>query len=185
MKERYLLWLAVCAVWFASLLLGSACAAAAETTPPHGKLDAAVVKKVEWELRTLARKFAEQGKADKETVFALLVNYLWKNPEIYGAAYAMAPETRNGKELKSCPYVHRNGETLIQKDLSTTSDYTAPEQKWYAKPVKLGRPVWSEPSLDQSGSGAWMTTYSIPVYTGGKERQLIAVVTSEVVLPTE
>jgi hypothetical protein len=185
MKERYLIWLAVCAVGFAGLLLSSTCAVAAETAPPQGKLDATVVKKVEWELRTLARKLAEQGKTDKETIFAFLANYLWKNPEIHGAAFAVAPETRNGKEVKSCPYIYRNGEQLIQKDLSTNYDYTAPEQKWYAKPVKLGRPVWSEPALDLSGSGAWVATYSIPVYAGGKERHLVAVVTSEVVLPSE
>jgi hypothetical protein len=184
-KHYFVICLTACTVWLASLLPCCGPAFAAEASNPHGKVDAAVVKKVEWEVRTLARKFSELGKVDKETVFALLVNYLWKNPQIQGAAVAFAPETRNGKEIKSCPYVYRSGDQLIEKDLSSNCDYTAPEQKWYAKAVKLGRPTWSEPYLAQSGGEGWMTTYSIPVYAGGKERQLIAVVTSDVLMPSE
>lgn len=183
MKPHFGIFLAICTVCLMSLSPCSGPAFAAEVSNLHGKLDAKVVKKVEWELRTLARKFAEQGKADRETVFALLVNYLWKNPEIHGAAFAFAPEIKNGKEIKAAPYVYRSDERLIQKDLSASYDYTGSEQKWYAKPVKLGKPVWSEPFLDQDGRGGWMITYSLPVYAEGKERQLMGVVTSDVLLP--
>lgn len=182
MKFRSSLLTATTPICLAILFFCSPWAFAAEGVTSYGKLDAAVVKKVEWEVRTLARKFAEQGKTDKETIFALLTNYLWKNPDIHGAAFALAPELKNGKELKSAPYVYRNGDRLIQKDLSASYDYTASEQKWYARPVKLGKPVWNEPSFDQ-GEQAWIVTYSLPVFSSGKERQLMGVVTSDVLLP--
>lgn len=181
-KLGFRLFLAACTVCLVSLIPCNGPTLAVEGENPYGKLDAAVVKKVEWELRTLARKLAEQGKTDKETVFGLLANHLWKNPEIYGAAFAFAPELKNGKEAKSAPYLYRNGDQLIQRDLSADYDYTAPEQKWYAKPVKLGKSVWSEPCFNQRGK-AWMVTYSIPIFSGGKEHQLIGVVTSDVLLP--
>jgi phosphoserine phosphatase RsbU/P len=181
LKVYFVVW----AVFFASLLIRPGSPLAADLVTPHGKVDAAVVKKVEWELRTLAKKLSELENRDKETVFPLLANYLWKNPDIHGAAFACTPEIKDGKEIKAMPYVYRSGDKLIQKDLSDRYDYTAPEQRWYAKPAKLGRPVWSEPSFDKGGGETWMTTYSIPVYSAGNERRLIGVVTSDVLLSGE
>lgn len=183
MKSRFRIFLAACALFVASPVLCSGPALAVEGTNPSAKPDPAVVKKVEWELRTLARKLADLGSIDKETVYALLANHLWKNPEIFGAAFAFVPAVKDGQEIKCAPYIHRSGDRLIQKDLSISYDYTAPEQKWYARPVKTGKPVWSEPYFDKGGGEVWMTTYSIPVFTGGKERQLVGVVTSDVLLP--
>jgi phosphoserine phosphatase RsbU/P len=175
----------VCALLFTSLIIQPGSPLAADLVTPHGKVDAAVVKKVEWELRALAKKLSELENKDKETIFPLLANHLWKNPDIHGAAFACAPEVKEGKEIRALPYVYRSGDKLIQKDLGDRYDYTAPEHQWYAKPVKLGRPVWSEPSFDKSGGEVWMATYSMPVYSTGTERRLLGVVTSDVLLSGE
>jgi len=183
MKYCVRIFLAACVLFLASPVLCSGTAHAVEGGNPSGKLDAAIVKKVEWELRTLARKLADLERIDKETVLALLANHLWKNPEIFGAAFAFVPAVKDGQEIKCAPYIHRSGDRLIQKDLITSYDYTAPEQKWYGRPVKTGKPAWTEPYFDKGGGEGWMTTYSIPVFPGGKERQLVGVVTSDVLLP--
>ena len=172
-----------CAVLLAVLLLLPGSPPAADAAAHRGKVDPAVVKKVELELRTLAETLAENGKPDKDTVFVLLANYLLKNPEIYGAAFAFAPTGNGGKKIKSSPYLYRQGEKLIQKDLIDSYDYTAPDQKWYTAPVKLRKPVWSKPYFDKGGGEAWMTTYSIPVFSRGKGHKLIGVVTSDVLVP--
>ncbi len=182
-KSRFRIFLAAWVLFPAGLILCSGPAVAAAAANSSAKPEPNVVKKVEWELRTLARKMAELESIDKETVFAMLANYLWKNPEIFGAAFAFVPVVKDGQEIKSAPYIHRSGDQLIQKDLSNRYDYTAPEQKWYARPVKNGKPAWSEPYFDKGGGEAWMTTYSIPVFTGGKERRLVGVITSDVLLP--
>lgn len=172
----------VCTVLFIGLFTWLGSPLAADLVTPHGKVDGAVVKKVEWELRTLAKKISELENRDQETVFPVLANYLWKNPDVYGAAFASVPEIKGGKEIRTFSYIYRSGDKLIQKDLSDRYDYTAPEHQWYAKPVKLGRPVWCEPHFDKDGGETWMTTYSIPVYSAGKERRLLGVVTSDVLL---
>ena len=59
-----------------------------------------------------------------------------------------------------------------------TYDYKGPEAPWYSEPVRLGRPVWSDPYVDEGGSEARMVTYSIPVYVD-ERRRLLGVVTSD------
>jgi hypothetical protein len=172
-----------CTVLFTCCLLLSGVSLAAEPKSPHGKPDPALMRKVEPIVRAFARQLAQEGSLDRGIVFAMLANYLWKNPSIYGAAFALAPEMKDGKEVKSSPYVYRKGDQLIQKDLIDSYDYTAPDQKWYAAPVKLGKPVWSEPYYDKGGGEAWMSTFSIPIYSEGQPRRLIGVVTSDILIP--
>jgi hypothetical protein len=143
------------------------------------------MKKVEPLVRALAKQIAQEGSMDRGIVFAMLANYLWKNPSIYGAAFAFAPNMKDGKEIKSCPYVHRRGDHLIEKDLTNSFDYTAPDQKWYATPVRLGKPVWSEPYYDKGGGEAWMWTFSVPIYSGAQDRKLVGVVTSDILVPEQ
>jgi hypothetical protein len=138
--------------------------------------------KVEPVVRALAKEFARSGAIDNEIVFAMLANYLWRNPDIYGAAFAFVPVLKDGKELKSAPYIYRSGDKLIRKDLNNSFDYTEPGRKWYTVPLKTGKGAWSEPYYDQGGGEAWMTTYSVPVYVGDAERRMIGIVTSDVLI---
>jgi hypothetical protein len=173
----------VCALLIGFFSLSSGSLFAGDPTTVQGRVDPAIKAKVEPVVRALAREFAHSGNLDKEIVFAMLTNYLWKNPGIYGAAFAFAPVKEDGKEIKSSPYVYRSGDKLIEKDLINSYDYTAPDQTWYTVPVKLGKPAWSAPYYDKGGGEAWMITYSVPIYSGEKERRLLGVVTSDVLIP--
>ncbi len=176
-------WFIVYAASLACLSLSPGFLFPAEQTASHGKVDRAIVKKVVRQLGAFAKEVSQKGDLDKKTVLAMLTEYLRRNPYIYGAAFAFAPEKKDGKLIKSSPYVYRNGEKFIEKDLIDSYDYTAPDQEWYVTPVKLKKPVWSEPYYDRGGGEAWMITYSIPIYSGGKVGWFIGVVTSDVLIP--
>jgi phosphoserine phosphatase RsbU/P len=172
-------------VLIVSFALCPECSFAGDQANVQAKVDSAVKSKVEPVVRALAKEFAQSANLDKGIVFAMLTNYLWRNPSIYGAAFAFIPAKKDGKEFKSSPHIYRSGEKLIQKDLIDSFDYTAPEQKWYTVPAKLGKAVWSEPYYNKGAGEAWMTTYSVPVYAGDTERRLIGVVTSDILLPVK
>ena len=158
----------------------SSLAAGPETA--QGITDTGIKKEVEQKLRVLAKGISQKAVLDKESAFVLLADYLSKNPNIYGAALAFAPEKKGGKLIKSSPYIHRSGEQFIKKDLIESYDYTGSNQKWYVVPVKQKKPVWSEPYFDKGGGDTWMVTYSIPIYSSGKYSRLIGVVTSDVLI---
>jgi len=172
----------VCTLLLIGLVIRPGLLLAADWISPHGKVDGAVVKRVEWELRTFAKKTSELETRDKETIFPLLANFLWKNPDLYGTGFACAPEMKEGKAVKTFLYIYRSGDKLIQKDLSDNYDYTASEHEWYAKPMKLERTVWTERYFDKDGGEVWVATFSVPVYSAGKERRLIGVLASDVLL---
>ena len=174
-----------CVIAFLLCLHLPASSLAADTGSPQRKPDPALMRKVEPVVRALAKQFAQEGNLDRGIVFAMLANHLWKNPSLYGAAFAFAPMVKDGKEIKSCPYVYRRGDQLVEKDLTNSFDYTAPGQKWYVTPVKLGKPVWSEPYYDKGGGEAWMSTFSIPIFSSGQDRRLIGVVTSDILVPEQ
>jgi hypothetical protein len=142
-----------------------------------------IKKEVEQKLRLLAKEVRRKTVLDKEASFQMLSDYLNNNPRIYGAALAFAPKKKGETLIKSSPYVHRNGEQLIRKDLIESYDYTGSDQKWYVVPVNRKKPVWSKPYFDRGGGDSWMVTYSIPIYTSGKRPRLIGVVTSDLLIP--
>ncbi|MBF0398648.1 MAG: PDC sensor domain-containing protein, partial [Desulfobacterales bacterium] len=141
-----------------------------------------IKKEVEQKLSLLANEISQKKLMDNETAFAMLSDYLSKNSKIYGAAFAFAPQKKDGKVIKSSPYIYRSGENLIKKNLIESYDYTKSNHKWYVTPVKKSKAVWSEPYYDEGGGNAWMITYSIPIYSSGKNPHLIGVVTSDVFL---
>ncbi len=148
------------------------------------RLDQRLLVQVEKALDGLADAIGREPSLDKSRAFTMLATYLRQNPEIYGAAFAFAPRQQDGRTVKSAPYVFRSGARLVEKELIDSYDYTAPEQAWYVAPVRLGKPVWTEPYFDKGGGDVWMRTYSIPIYSGGAERRLIGIVTSDVEVPS-
>lgn len=169
------------AVTAACLFLFSGYALAGNRTVPAGQAAPADYLKVENALTRFAGTLARKRHLSRKAAFALLSGYLRRNPEIYGAAFAFVPEVEGGKFVKSSPYVYRSGGRLIEKDLIASYDYT--HQKWYSVPAAAGKAVWSEPYFDKGGGEAWMKTYSIPIYSAGKNRRLVGVVTSDVLVP--
>jgi sigma-B regulation protein RsbU (phosphoserine phosphatase) len=124
----------------------------------------------------------EDGERSPERVRVMLTRAVRENPEIYGAAFAYAPETASGGTRLSAPYVYRTGGKLIFKDLGA-GNYRYDIWDWYTLPRDLKRPVWSEPYFDEGGGGALMVTYSVPVFDGsGAARKLVGVVACDVSL---
>ena len=150
---------------------------------PQREVDAAIKKRVEKELTLFAQALGEKRLLDKPSMFGLLTEYIKQDPGIYGAAFAFAPQLIEGVTVKAAPYVFRQADVFVEKDLIDNYDYTAPEQEWYATPVREGKPFWSKPYYDKGGGEAWMITYSVPIY--GKEHRLLGVITSDVMIPTQ
>jgi two-component system, sensor histidine kinase and response regulator len=173
----------ICGILLACLALQTASSLAASRGTAPGTPNTRIKQEVEQALNVLAGDISRKTVLDKETVFALLTDYLGKNPRIYGTAFAFAPRKRAGKWIKSAPYVYRSGERFIKKDLIESYDYTDPKQKWFVVPVKQKKPVWSKPYYDEGGGNAWMVTYSIPIFSGGQHFRLMGVVTSDVLIP--
>ncbi|HMB93761.1 MAG TPA: cache domain-containing protein [Rhodothermales bacterium] len=185
-----------CVVLFVGLILFVGCGGQAEeetvpgtdeATMQEGEgtlgpdLDPAIRLEVEQALGTFATVASGMTDRDTDKVFAMLQTYMRENPQIYGAAFAFAPEDNGG--VKSAPYVFRQGDTLVEKNLIDSYDYTAPEQMWYVTPVETKAPVWTDPYFDEGGGDVWMVTYAIPVYTTADALELIGVVTSDVLIP--
>lgn len=173
----------LCGILLACFAIDANSSLAANPETAQGKMAPGVKKEVEQKLRLLAREIGRKSVPDNDAVFSLLSDYLSNNPHIYGAAFAFAPRKKEGKLFKSSPYIHRSGDQLIKKDLIESYDYTKPKHKWYVAPVRQRQPVWSDPYFDKGGGDSWMVTYSIPIYSKGKNSRLIGVVTSDVLIP--
>lgn len=169
-----------CAIGLITLV---ACAGGSLTMRPSvlkNEVTPAVKLQAEDALRLFGKEIAPKPPEDDKTAFALLKNFLEKNPYIYGAAYAFVPVNKDGKLIKSSPYVYRSGGELIEKNLANAYDYTV--QRWYVLPVKAGKPVWSKPYFDEGGGNAWMITYSVPIYSGENPARLAGVLTSDLLI---
>ena len=98
------------------------------------------------------------------------------NPVVAGSAVALVP-TRTQKQL--CPYVYRDGDSLILRTLATEA-YDYPSQEWFVKPIETEEGYWSEPYMDEGGGEMLMTTYSVPLRNAKGE--IAAVLTADISL---
>ncbi len=153
----------------------SGCGKTAEEAHLRPYADPEAVAVVEEQLAVLAAQLGTPERVPDPIVFSLLSGHLEENPDIFGAAVAVAPTSAERASDHSCPYVYRGEGGLIQKNLIDSYDYTA--ETWYRRPIELGHAVWSEPYFDEGGGDIWMVTYSLPLYAEGN--RLIGVVTSD------
>ena len=179
-KRKYL---SFCTIILVSVSLLNNFSIAEEDAMSDYNLDIHLKKTVENELGIFKNKLLEKRHINKKAVYPMLKKYLRDKPKIYGAAFAFGPDIRNKQQIKSSPYVFRDGKKFIEKDLLDSYDYTM--QDWYAIPANLKKPVWSKPYFDDGGGEAWMITYSIPLYSDRNKTKFIGVVTSDVLIPTE
>jgi phosphoserine phosphatase RsbU/P len=97
---------------------------------------------------------------------ALLRRFVAAHPRAFGAAAAFEPGAWRPGVGQYALYVHRDAarpEALVRTDLATDR-YRYLEKEWYAKPVRSGQPVWSEPYLDEGGGETRMVTFSALVF---------------------
>jgi sigma-B regulation protein RsbU (phosphoserine phosphatase) len=122
------------------------------------------------------------GERSPGRVAGILARTVAANPEIYGAAFAYAPRGAADRLKRTAPCAYRSGGRVVLKDLGA-DNYRYDVWDWYTLPRDLERPVWSEPYFDESGGGALMVTYSVPVFDGqGAAKELVGVVTCDVSL---
>jgi len=150
---------------------------------PQREVSPAIKRRVDKELTVFAASLADRKTLQKPDLFGLLTECIKQDPDIYGAAFAFAPQISEGVVVKTAPYVYRHGDVFVEKDLIDNYDYTTPEQQWYAKPVAERKATWSRPYYDRGGCDAWIVSYSVPLFGG--DHQLLGVVRSDVLLPIQ
>jgi sigma-B regulation protein RsbU (phosphoserine phosphatase) len=130
----------------------------------------------------LLARVIQQREYTKQGLEQILRDAVEVNPDILGAAIALAPD-QAGTKLGFAPYYFRRGGQLQYNSLAG-SDHNYQHEAWFLEPVAAGRPLWVEPYYDRAGAEVLMTTYAAPVYredpTG--QRFLYAVVTADVAL---
>jgi uncharacterized protein (TIGR02246 family) len=127
-------------------------------------------ERVEKTLARFARRLQERLPAP-EKFPGVLENFLRKNPDLAGSAFATCPERGN----KASFYVYRSSAGFAKRGTPTSYDYATAE--WYAKAAKTGKSEWSEPYYDIDGAGIYMVTCSFPIYN--KQKELLGVVTAD------
>ena len=145
------------------------------------------------ELRRVAQVAEQTGRAvtvlsrrrglTEDETYALLDNGVLQDALIYGAAMAFVAGGFEGRPAYS-PYVYRAGSSpvsLSRLDIAGAYDYlNDPEIRWYADPMKTGRPVWSEPYFDEGAGNIMMSTYSVPF--AGPDGEPLGVTTIDIPL---
>lgn len=109
---------------------------------------------------------------EKEAIYTFLEQILVMHPEVFGTAFALAPDYAK-RQLS--PYVYRGAAGLMRTDLST-GGYDYANQPWFTGPVESMAAVWSEPYFDAGGGNINMVTFSAPVTKDGR---IIAVLTAD------
>lgn len=130
----------------------------------------------------LLARVIQQREYSKQGLEQILRDAVEVNPDILGAAIALAPDQAS-TELGFAPYYFRRGGQLQYNSLAG-SDHNYQREAWFLNAVAAGRPVWAEPYYDTAGAEVLMTTYAVPVYREGPtgQRFLYAVVTADVAL---
>jgi sulfur transfer complex TusBCD TusB component (DsrH family) len=112
----------------------------------------------------------------EQELYQLLEQNL-KNQELaYGLAIAYVPYQFDPKRKLFSPYVYRQDNKIIRKEISGEAyDYTQPQWEWWHKPLASGKGEWTEPYFDKGAGNIMMSTYSIPFYKQGKIRGVVTI----------
>jgi sigma-B regulation protein RsbU (phosphoserine phosphatase) len=125
-----------------------------------------------------AATILEQIPVDKEAIRKYVQFIVKSNPEIIGTAVAFMPDR------DTAPFMarfYRDGKSIVGAG-SSPSDASYTSKEWFSAPMRLGRPVWSEPYM--SDRQKLMATYSVPFYRMSPkgETTLSGVVTADISL---
>lgn len=121
----------------------------------------------------------EMNTLSTNDMYELLRRMLEENPAvIYGAAIALNPAPENGATNYFAPYVYRENDRLIGKDLGA-GNYHYDIWDWFNLPQKKKGKIWCEPYFDENGGNILMVTYGYPIF---KSNEFYGVVTSDVSL---
>lgn len=116
---------------------------------------------------------------DSTVLYHITSSITKENANIIGSAIAFIPDYFEGFHWFS-PYAYEttDGGIALKNLGNATYDYYAME--WFTVPMEQGEGVWSEPYLDEGGSGYMMSTFSLPIRD--KDGKIYAVFTADVLL---
>lgn len=95
----------------------------------------------------------------RDSIYALCEHFLRSNPRIQGVAIGYEPNVVTGHESGFSPYVMRDGDNFIRRDLAETKDYR--NANWYKVAHDTGKPYWSKPFRESNGTV--ITSYNVPL----------------------
>lgn len=124
--------------------------------------------------------FIENSSFTREGLEDLLQIVVRNNREIFGSCIAFEPFAFRQDLYSFAPYVYRDGDSIILKDLAD-DQYQYFNWDWYTLPQKEG-PGWSEPYFDEGGGNIVMSTYSAPFYWEKGNERFRGVVTVDISL---
>ncbi|MFH1115062.1 MAG: SpoIIE family protein phosphatase, partial [Pseudomonadota bacterium] len=129
--------------------------------------------------------FIEESNRDKAALLNLLRSFVERNKRIFGSAAAFEPYAFDPHLKAFSPYYYERGGVVHYVQLGS-DDYNYFDKEWYRESKKLKKPFWSEPYFDEGGGNVMMTTYSYPLFTGGREEtsgNFKGVLTADVSVP--
>jgi len=95
----------------------------------------------------------------RDSIYSLCEHFLNANPRIQGVAIGYEPNVVAGHEKGFSPYVMRDGDGFIRRDLAETKDYRS--ANWYKVAHDTGKPYWSKPF--EESNGTIITAYNTPL----------------------
>lgn len=126
--------------------------------------------------------FIEYSDQPKAKFLEMLRSIVETNPEIYGSTVSFEPYMFDRSTKYFAPYYYKSPKGIKYLNLASSA-YDYMKWEWYTLPIKLGRPVWSEPFFDQGGVNIYLVTYSQPVYKQiDFKRVLCAIATCDIAL---
>ena len=111
----------------------------------------------------------EERLQSPDSVFSALRDELQRNPQIVGFFACFEPDYYPTEGRSFQPYAFWSGNRIDTMQISRTgNDYL--EDDWYKRALAVDSGYWSEPYMDDAGSGKPMCTYSVPIHgrTGRK-----------------
>lgn len=111
----------------------------------------------------------EERLQNPASVFSALRDELQRNPQIVGFFACFEPDYYPSQGRSFQPYAFwRDGRIDTMQISRKGNDYL--EDDWYQRAFAVDSGYWSEPYIDDAGSGALMCTYSVPIHdhTGRK-----------------
>lgn len=134
---------------------------------------------VEGNTRFLAGLLRRQHR-DEQSISRLLQDSVTHHADIFGATIALAP-AQSARPRGFAPYFFKRGDTIAYSDLTPGAEPYW-ERAWFREAADSGQARWIEPYFDAGGADVFMTTFSVPVYKGEDQDELLAVVTADITL---
>ena len=105
----------------------------------------------------------EERLQNPATVFNTLRDELQRNPQIVGFFACFEPDYYPSQGRSFQPYAFwRDGRIDTMQIAKEGNDYL--KDDWYERALAADSGYWSEPYLDDAGSGALMCSYSVPIH---------------------